>query len=155
MNDRLTIPDKKIPRGTRRTVIDTREVKEQAMTFYWALKEYEDTGLTPKQLKESRRWIPVEERLPEEGITVWVTVKHSDWISDYGSECIPREKWEYHPENNGVYKGKYEEGAWWYEEEYGWIRCSGEPEEARDLEVIYDTVTAWMPLPRPYQEKEN
>lgn len=70
MNDRLTIPDKKIPGGTRRTIIDTRAVREEAMTLYWALKKYEDTGLSPEeveQLKESRRWIPVEERLPEDG----------------------------------------------------------------------------------------
>lgn len=49
-------------------------------TGYWSpnkkdelieqLAAYEDTGLTPEeveQLKESRRWIPVEERLPEDG----------------------------------------------------------------------------------------
>lgn len=70
MNDRLTIPDKKIPGGTRRTIIDTRAVREEAMTLYWALKKYEDTGLSPEEverLKESKRWIPVEERLPEDG----------------------------------------------------------------------------------------
>ena len=95
-------------------------------------------------------WIPVEERLPEEGITVWVTVKHSEWISDYGSEYIPREEWEYHPESNGAYKGKYEEGTWHFEdEENEWIRCEREPGETRDLGRIYDTVTAWMPLPEP------
>lgn len=48
--ERLTIPDKKIDGGTRRTVIDPRKVKEYAMTIYWALKKYEDTGLTPEQI---------------------------------------------------------------------------------------------------------
>lgn len=101
---------------------------------------------------ENAGWIPVEERLPEDGITVWVTVKHSEWISEY----IPMEEWEYHPETNGTYKGKYEEGAWWFEdEENEWIRCDGEAGETRNLGRIYDTVTAWMPLPEPYQEKEN
>lgn len=41
------------------------------MTIYWALKKYEDTGLTPEEierLKEQHRWIPVEERLPEESL---------------------------------------------------------------------------------------
>lgn len=64
--ERLTIPDKKIPGGTRRTIIDTRAVREEAMKLYWALKKYEDTGLSPEEverLKESKRWIPVEERL--------------------------------------------------------------------------------------------
>lgn len=50
--ERLTIPDEKIEGGVRRTVIDAREVKKNAMTIYWALKKYEDTGLTPKQIRE-------------------------------------------------------------------------------------------------------
>lgn len=33
-------------------VIDARVIKENAMAFYWKLKEYEDTGLTPDQIKE-------------------------------------------------------------------------------------------------------
>lgn len=49
--ERLTIPDKKIPGGTRRTIIDTRAVREEAMTIYWALKKYEDTGLTPEKIE--------------------------------------------------------------------------------------------------------
>lgn len=68
--ERLTIPDKKIPGGTARAMIDARAVREEAMTIYWALKKYEDTGLTPEgieRLKEQHRWIPVEERLPEDG----------------------------------------------------------------------------------------
>lgn len=50
--ERLTIPDEKIEGGSRRTVIDARKVKEHAMTIYWALKKYEDTGLTPEQIME-------------------------------------------------------------------------------------------------------
>lgn len=50
--ERLTIPDEKIEGGVRRTVIDSRKVKENAMTIYWALKKYEDTGLTPEQIME-------------------------------------------------------------------------------------------------------
>lgn len=48
--ERLTIPDEKIEGGVRRTVIDSRKVKENAMTIYWALKKYEDTGLTQEQI---------------------------------------------------------------------------------------------------------
>lgn len=48
--ERLTIPDEKIEGGVRRTVIDAREVKKNAMTIYWALKKYEDTGLTPLEI---------------------------------------------------------------------------------------------------------
>ena len=48
--ERLTIPDKKIDGGECRAVIDARKVKEHAMTIYWALKKYEDTGLTPLEI---------------------------------------------------------------------------------------------------------
>ena len=122
------------------------------------LKDYEDSGLSPADVEELRRqqdshhWIPVEERLPEEEILVWVTVKHSSWISDYGSDFIPKEEWGYHPESSGTYKGKYEEGIWWYEDEVNeWIRCDGEPNEARDPGVVYDTVIAWQPILEPYK----
>ena len=50
--ERLTIPDEKIEGGSRRTIVDARKVKEHAMTIYWALKKYEDTGLTPEQIRE-------------------------------------------------------------------------------------------------------
>lgn len=36
--ERLTVPDEKIEGGVRRTVIDVREVKKNAMTIYWALE---------------------------------------------------------------------------------------------------------------------
>ena len=52
--ERLTIPDKKIDGGLRRAVIDAREVRKAAMTVYWALKKYEDTGLTPEEVIELR-----------------------------------------------------------------------------------------------------
>lgn len=50
--ERLTIPDEKIEGGLRRAVIDAREVRKEAMTIYWALKKYEDTGLTPPEIME-------------------------------------------------------------------------------------------------------
>lgn len=58
--ERLTIPDIKIDGGTRRTVIDTRKVKEYAMTIYWALKKYEDTDLTPEQITSLKKRDTVE-----------------------------------------------------------------------------------------------
>ena len=50
--ERLTIPDEKTEGGWKRAVIDPKEVKKHAMTIYWALKKYEDTGLTPEQIRE-------------------------------------------------------------------------------------------------------
>lgn len=90
--NRLTIPDKKIPGGVSRAIVDTRAVREEAMTLYWALKKYEDTGLTPEeveQIKESRRWIPVEERLPEDDdsvilCTIHGSVKEGTYTERYG-----------------------------------------------------------------------
>lgn len=49
--ERLTIPDEKIDGGMKRTCVDSREVKKYAMTLYWALKKYEDIGLTPDDVK--------------------------------------------------------------------------------------------------------
>lgn len=50
--ERLTIPDKPIEGGMRRAIIDARAVREEAMKIYWALKKYEDTGLTPEEIME-------------------------------------------------------------------------------------------------------
>ena len=52
--ERLTIPDKKTEGGWKRAVIDPKEVKKHAMTTYWALKKYEDTGLTPDEINALR-----------------------------------------------------------------------------------------------------
>ena len=50
--ERLTGPDEKIDGGLRRAIIDAREVRKEAMTIYWALKKYEDTGLDPGEIRE-------------------------------------------------------------------------------------------------------
>lgn len=61
--ERLTIPDKKIDGGVRRAFIDVKAVKENAMTIYWALKRYEDTGLAPEQIIELKeRDKPTQDR---------------------------------------------------------------------------------------------
>ena len=49
--ERLTIPDVRVDEHTtRRTMIDARAVKNHAMEFYWRLKAYEDTELTPEEI---------------------------------------------------------------------------------------------------------
>ena len=49
--ERLTIPDERIDEHTtRRKFIDVEAVREHAMGFYWRLKAYEDTGLTPEEV---------------------------------------------------------------------------------------------------------
>lgn len=49
--ERLTIPDVRVDEHTtRKTIIDARAVREHAMDFYWRLKAYEDTDLTPEEV---------------------------------------------------------------------------------------------------------
>ena len=51
--ERLTIPDVRVDEHTtRRTMIDGEAVREHAMDFYWRLKSYEDTGLTPEEIND-------------------------------------------------------------------------------------------------------
>ena len=125
--DRLTIPDKKISGGVGRVMIDTKAVREEAMTLYWALKKYEDTGLTPEeveQLKESRRWIPVEKRLPEDDSYILLS------FANFSLPLIGR--YEADSDSAGAfYLGDNDEDD----------TCASE-----DL-----FVNAWMPLPEPYR----
>lgn len=100
--ERLTIPDIKIDGGTRRTVIDPRKVKEYAMTIYWALKKYEDTGLTPEQivsLKERDMAKPPIEIEDDYGFFVCPSCGNSIYASDdfeshrFCLNCGQRIKW--------------------------------------------------------------
>lgn len=99
--ERLTIPDKPIEGGIRRAVVDARTVKEQALTLYWALKKYEDTGLTPEEIMDGRiltGWIPVEERLPSTSGRFEVTIKGSKGkryveLCDFQKEAHPDWCW--------------------------------------------------------------
>lgn len=99
--ERLTIPDKPIEGGIRRAVVDARAVKEQALTLYWALKKYEDTGLTPEEIMDGRiltGWIPVEERLPSTSGRFEVTIKGNKGkryveMCDFQKEAHPNWCW--------------------------------------------------------------
>lgn len=129
--ERLTIPDKKIPGGTRRTIIDTRAVREEAMKLYWALKKYEDTGLSPEEverLKESKRWIPVEERLPETDDYILLS------FENFSLPLVGR----YEAGSDG-------EGAFYL----------GDCNEGDTCISENLFVNAWMPLPEPYQGKKG
>ena len=68
--ERLTVPDKKIDGGLRRAIIDAREVRKEAMTIYWELKKYEDTGLTPEQIMELKEAVQKLENIFGDEITV-------------------------------------------------------------------------------------
>lgn len=105
-----------------------RQLLEEAMTLYWALKKYEDTGLTPnevEQLKGSQRWIPVEERLPEDDNYILLSFENFD---------IPL-------------IGRYEADA-----DGGGAFYLGDNDEGDTCLSQNLFVNAWMPLPEPYQE---
>ena len=93
------------------------------------LTEYENTGLSPEEVKDLRRqqrryhWIPVEERLPEEDERVMISTK------------------------NEVVK----EGT--YTERYGYAMRKGFFTENcfEDLQGV----TAWQPLLEPYKGGQN
>lgn len=94
------------------------------------LAAYEDTGITPDQLKiineeysrmshelamfrQQNRWIPVTEKLPDEGQAVLVT--RTSRLGNYVTN-----------------------------DEYDWDYCAWESDA--------DDIIAWMPLPEPYKE---
>lgn len=121
--ERLTVPDEEIDGGTRRAVIDARAVREEAMKIYWALKKYEDTGLSPEGIVDGKLltgWIPVSEWLPEEPSQgklpeYIVTIRGA-------SEATTL-----------IYAG---DGYWW------------DPIEGERY-----AVSAWMPMPEAYKTK--
>lgn len=128
--ERLTIPDKKVGGGWKRTVIDPEEVKKYAMTIYWGLKKYEDTGLAPDEINALREreahneWIPVEERLPATDEETEETIEDDD--------C---------PEYIVTIRGASESTVLKYSPDGTWFDENG---------YVYDVI-AWRPLPEPYQ----
>ena len=127
--ERLTIPDIKIDGGTRRTVIDPRKVKEYAMTIYWALKKYEDTGLTPEQIikiQGQSSWIPVEDRLPEERINPITNDFYEYQVTTKFGECVD------------IRHYKFGRGHWWH-----------------GPAIVDKYVIAWQPIPEPYNPRKE
>lgn len=54
--NRMTVPDERInEHTTRRAIVDSTAVRDNAMEFYWRLKAYEDTGLDPENCAEYKR----------------------------------------------------------------------------------------------------
>lgn len=102
--ERLTIPDKKVEGGWERTVIDPKEVKKYAMTIYWALKKYEDTGLTPDEINalRERDVAKTPEKVSNSGIRYTDDYicpncgKHftGTGIAEFCYHCGQRLKWE-------------------------------------------------------------
>lgn len=165
--ERLTTPDEHIDGGTRRTVIDAREVKKHAMTLYWKLKKYEDTGITPEQLKiideeysrmahelamlrQQNQWIPVSDALPtpEEEVLI-ITKRGTITTALYEDGTITEDDscWTWYDvdfDYDEETDTNYIPAGWW---EYRHFNADEVFNNVVDKKVL-----AWMPLPEPYKE---
>lgn len=154
----------------------TKDVAEKLYGALFKLMAYEDTGSSPDDVEclndftqneavklvrklnaeeKKHRWIPVEERLPEEDKWVQVVVKRHRWISDFGDKSVPDEEKEDHPEQNYVTMGKLKkDNTWVYLDLESDDECLGtsvaDDCSQEDLSYPLTEVLAWLPLPEPY-----
>lgn len=92
------------------------------------LAAYEDTGLAPEEVQQIR-WIPVEERLPEEGKRCLLYTPCDRIL------CV------------GYYAGKDE---WQHRHKWRLVTAM------RSTQTLTKKVTHWMPLPKaPKEEKKS
>ena len=97
-------------------------------------------------------WIPVEERLPEDGLRVLAVIKHHKWIADYDSSWVPDCEKTQHPEYTEVCEAISSEEGWTYrchEMDYEVDEAYIKPK--RDIAEPISEVIAWRPLPEPYR----
>lgn len=115
----------------------TKPLRERLYGTLWKLMEYEDTGLAPEEIKalnanrktSEHRWIPVEERLPEEEGKYLVTFAIDEKVRLVGYGCCQKDIL-----GNNI-------GFGWYDL-YRGIYFSGK------------AFIAWQPLPEPYRPEE-
>lgn len=154
----------------------TKAVAQKLYGALCKLKDYEDTGCSPDDVErlndftqseavklvqklnaeeKKHRWIPVEERLPEEDKWVQVVVKRHRWISDFGDKSVPDEEKEDHPEQNYVTMGKLKkDNTWVYldlesDDECLWTSVADDCSQ-EDLSYPLTEVLVWLPLSEPY-----
>ena len=97
-------------------------------------------------------WIPVEERLPEDGSRVLAVIKHHKWIADYDSSWVPDCEKTQHPEYTEVCEAISSEEGWTYrchEMDYEVDEAYIKPK--RDIAEPISEVIVWRPLPEPYR----
>ena len=115
----------------------TKPLRERLYGALWKLMEYEDIGLAPEEIKalnanrktSEHRWIPVEERLPEEEGKYLVTFAIDEKVRLVGYGCCQKDIL-----GNNI-------GFGWYDL-YRGIYFSGK------------AFIAWQPLPEPYRPEE-
>ena len=103
----------------------------------------QEAKMTIENMPSAQQWISCEERLPEDGATVWVTIKGHDVI-----RCEDGETLEQAIER--INKIRWVTQGYWSEEEHGW----NDPSYGCPLIV---QPIAWMPIdtPEPYKEGQG
>lgn len=93
--------------------------------------------------RKKGKWIPVSERLPDDGSEVWATIKGSDVIKVEAGETIEQAI-------DRVNRIRWVTRAYWSEEEHGW----NDPTFGCPLVV---KPIAWMPIekPEPYEGEQE
>ena len=112
-------------------------LKRQDLKINSAATEAIDMAISALEKQEADRWIPVTERPPEEDKDVLVTVHF------LGLKKTHPTGW-----NDHIKPGFYVDIAKQYSGE--WSSASDEYKVARSRHIV----TAWRPLPAPYQEDE-
>lgn len=94
-------------------------------------------------IKRTRGWISVSEALPEDGVTVWVTIKGYDVISCEEGETLEQAI-------DRINKIRWVTRGYWSDEEHAW----NDPSFGCPLMV---QPIAWMPInrPEPYEPQES
>ena len=125
----------------------TKSLRERLYGALWKLMEYEDTGLTPKDVERAKdfeqcqagkllkelneeqrkhRWIPVDERLPEKEGEYLVTFAIDEKVRLVGYGCCQKDIL-----GNDIGFGWYDLYSGTYFSDKAFV--------------------AWMPLPEPYR----
>ena len=130
-----------------------KEICDFSIEICSKLADYEDTGLTPEQIrqidelyaekcrelseeKKKHEWIPVEERIPEYGDNRFYMCVVENHEEDPPMFCQYEEEYGF-----GFWQDIYDE------ETLGFVDTEFKTNE----ELGYEKVIAWMPLPEPYK----
>lgn len=105
--------------------------------------ERTETHSCDYQRTETHEWIPVSEALPEDGVTVWVTIRGHDVIKCEDGETLEQAIAR-------ISRIRWVTQGYWSEEEHGW----NDPSFGCPLMV---QPIAWMPIdtPEPYKEEQD
>ena len=129
---------------SRQAVIDLlKQMRKDGDMVPWEGKDIFARIRKLPSAQPEQQWIPCSERLPEDGATVWVTIKGHDVI-----RCEDGETLEQAIER--INKIRWVTQGYWSEEEHGW----NDPSYGCPLIV---QPIAWMPIdtPEPYKEGQG